>query len=651
MMPYTYVSLVGFQVMAVINPLLAIFDQLKDKDININRVCLLATNQTVELAKKIKDWLFNRNNITVDIRTISNSLVKTDNQLLPYDAMISNLKEDEQIIFNLSGGMNFQISSMLIDMTKNFQKFYMSYSEDNLVHLWQIENYSITKDIKIKLPNALPIEELLFLQGLSNLRLEQPKSIPNNNMYYWAKLSELEKFQPITIDDITFDTVLNRHNKFFFIKYQNDNDIDVLRKLIRIAEFKNVLQQLYDKMIIILSNNKLVQEQLSTESQNKIKVFDWNNQKDIGELVKLCSPPRKTTLLNNNAQKSFTNLSQKQHKKTLYMVLGQDPTNILKTIISHQPCDVCIFYTAGNPHIDIAKQLFSDPQKMKTIFNHNIHVQYIPISITGAEILAITPTTQDGSFVNITPGTKAHTAFLSIWAEKYGLNIYSTDKTQIKCINRNADIIDTKEPSLASILLWHTGKIIKPFNPNNPNNPNNNETLYKDFLNKLRELQAQNGSIKEFSLQNKNISDRQFGTFWERFIAWRLIQCGAQEVYQGLKFMWSEETQLQLSQKIKGRHLHKTEIDVVARFPYGLFVISCKSGNLENNSNKKDAIEIEACAKKFGRFAIPLKIDLQYDNEPKLIENVYKFGWRTIIDDEIMKSMLLECYKSRKTTL
>ena len=114
-----YISIVGTQIAAVFNPI----SVLEKENIAIDKVVLMATDKSEKYAKVIKTLLAAHSKIKaekVDIENISD-LDRTDNQQRPAAHEVLQKYSDEKhdlIIFNMAGGMNFQITLCAMQMVK-----------------------------------------------------------------------------------------------------------------------------------------------------------------------------------------------------------------------------------------------------------------------------------------------------------------------------------------------------------------------------------------------------------------------------------------------------------------------------------------------------------------------------------------------------
>jgi Holliday junction resolvase len=91
------------------------------------------------------------------------------------------------------------------------------------------------------------------------------------------------------------------------------------------------------------------------------------------------------------------------------------------------------------------------------------------------------------------------------------------------------------------------------------------------------------------------------GGFWfERVVARRFAEAGAEEVRINVKWAWPNDVQA---------YGHRDEVDVIARFGSSFFVISCKAGRRKRFKITTEAHNVEAVASRcIGRMAVPLLV-------------------------------------------
>jgi len=115
-------------------------------------------------AGKIKDYLItskNYNKDSIQILRISDDLLCHGN-LLPAHIQLERLiKDDKRVIFNIAGGMNFQVAAILYSISTPM--FDIVYPEDAGIHKATIDNGRMTDYTLLPLPHLVNV---LSMQGL-----------------------------------------------------------------------------------------------------------------------------------------------------------------------------------------------------------------------------------------------------------------------------------------------------------------------------------------------------------------------------------------------------------------------------------------------------------------------------------------------------
>jgi len=168
-----FVSIVGTQVMAVLNPLLA----LKNADYEIDNIDLfVTTNKTsVAHANTIKKFLREKcifPNTPVNIIEISDSLGKDVQGRQPVQTAIKSLLSGSDIAFNLAGGLNFQVAACVYELPE--EKCLFLYPDARNVHALRFDKGNPSFDDLLPLPDA---QDVLRLQGIE---FDDAKGAPAN---------------------------------------------------------------------------------------------------------------------------------------------------------------------------------------------------------------------------------------------------------------------------------------------------------------------------------------------------------------------------------------------------------------------------------------------------------------------------------------
>nr|MBP8626916.1 hypothetical protein [Syntrophorhabdales bacterium] len=282
-----FISLVGTQVMAELNPLLAIMNS-KEKP---GRIILLPTEKTLEKALTIKNFLVAKKlkgEEDMEVEIISkDSNPDTDGRRPAHEIVGEKVAGVGRFYFNIAGGMGFQIvySINVIDPEKCV---FLYPAREGVLQI------NLVKDgVKKKtLSNPDPVD-ILMLQGIKTEKggKEENKEADDLLKSFFRDI----KFDPDLIDKYTvaknvkiagihFVRIWNMGNVLRFltiIDKKNYNSEAILRKtreLIGFAYTREKLSELYDRSIGVITNNKLVAERLRTEGMGKIDVIEWHRQ-------------------------------------------------------------------------------------------------------------------------------------------------------------------------------------------------------------------------------------------------------------------------------------------------------------------------------------------------------------------------------------
>ena len=593
-----YVSLVGTQIMAVLNPLLCLIKRAQKPD----KVALLATVKSKSVADKIKDFLTQKGQYDaslIDVIEISDSLQTVDGKK-PAHEVIRDYREAE-IMFNIAGGMNFQIAACVLEL--DTQKTYFLYPEIEGIHEFRITDHTIARQ-KYALP---PSEDVLKLQGI-------PYKIHSNMQRHYDirkvcnKLStSMQKAitEHIEINDVIFDCMINNGNELRFLKVMEGYNLNAFRKVQVTAAGRDAFRELYHRNITIVSRNQNIEERAEKEALSKIKVIGKSEQ----ELLAFFNPHIK---IQSKISEPITikTGNQSDSNTELYTVLGTDISTTLIAIWSHKPKKVYILFT---PDVEGVVKLKDAIQNNCSLLPVS-EIAFYPVDIPGTKILDIIPTQGKDIAVNITPGTKSQTAFLSLWGKMHSATMWSV-VTHSQTLETVSSRFSKKELASPDPVTYLTLK----------------GALFSDKGISRNEL--------EKLAQESSTSD--IGTWFEKYVGYLTMRCGADDVRVRVRTQWS------WNEGEQREHIFMTDMDVIAQFKTNYLVIECKSGkpDLEN-----DIIQPQAGAKLFGRFGAPLLAYWQYDGEPYKHRNVDVIGRKTLEDTETMKAFIHNVLEGKRKT-
>jgi len=679
-----YVSLMGTQSIAVLNPLLS----LKENGEAPEGVILLATAQTQKRAESLRDHIvaagFEKS--AIDIQPVSLTL-ETDAEGRPAapEVLRELISAHQRIYFNIAGGLNFQIAACVRAVRPEDCVFL--YPESEGVHRFEIRDFRLSSETLLSLP---PVVDVLTIQNIVH-RLDTPKKrhpLMNKALSISGIRRPKNAVSNLVIGEVVFDLAINHGNGMKFIKaIQNIGKegrsqkrlLAEARKVIRIALNREDFGELYHRDIAVLTADPLIAERIETEGGGKVDVIHLKNLKKNNPLSCL---PLKMFLSGVPVAAPRADKTGKSPVETgeatppaLYAPIGTEILTTLIALWSHKPNTTVLFYTPQDPEANRHKESLASAKKILPAKQVHFH----PVDITGKGILDLPDPPAGNSAVNITPGTKGHAFFLTLWAMKHGMKIHSiAAKTHQLMEIPEGPARPLQAPAPVSFLKA-TGVGVISYGEDKERLIQNQDN-FKSVLRVLMAIANDPAlSISDFPL--KRIETRDFvGTpisgkkdqrlriteketrqpfyltidakdeWFERLVGFAMAECGAQDVQIRVRTSWRKETENHLKQKFQtGPRPHKTDIDVVARFQTTYYVVSCKSG--KNYSMKQTTAEADAVARLFGRFTIPMACFLRHDGPPRKDDNgIYIFGYQTLADAEALKGVIQQAADERRKT-
>ncbi len=258
--PEVFVSLVGTQVMAVLNPMLSLGDDLP------RRIVLLATKRTNDRAMTIHQYLANHKpDLDLKIVPVSSSL-KRDDFGPPVSTAVLNLvvsssADPGSMLFNLAGGMNFQVAGCVNVVHDERVRFV--YPESDGVHILSVRKSEVEDSI-------FPLPDPLDVLRLQNIPFEPCEGRP----YPSEILSQLNQTS-IKIGGVSFDAMVNNGNELRFVKLITaDHDeaecLILTRAVISLAFDRERFGELFHRKLAIVSDIDRVLERVDTEGGGKV---------------------------------------------------------------------------------------------------------------------------------------------------------------------------------------------------------------------------------------------------------------------------------------------------------------------------------------------------------------------------------------------
>lgn len=667
-------SIVGTQIMAVLSPACTLLEEEFNKE---GLLFLMATSRTIEVARKIEEFIASRyENVSVEVAHTSAGLEPEAPDLPPAHEVFAGFtsKIDDPVYFNVAGGMNFQIAAILYSIKEKLDRLRIVYPERYGVHVFKLEGTKLSYSTKHHVVSISTPEQIMDLQGLDWKPIES--GLPAN-FVKWARKNGLiiPPGISVNIGGNVFEHVFQKNNELYLIgKLLNVSKAETrlkrVRKLLDFSQDRHKTAELYHKSILILTDNPMVKEHLEKDSGGKIEIvmLDKNGHPGMNDFEKI-----KSFFTSNVLEMPSISLPKLEpiESKVVYTVLGKDPMPTLQALKSHKTGGARLIVTSGDSSIEnswhrIQKLIPSLPQK---------RLQKIPVSFNSHEILShVPPEPPEQLVVNITPGTKLQTAFLTIWAVIMGnIPVYSikTDDRFLRRIPDNARGPKRATPTPVEVLTVRMPDVDILRHGRDKGFILKNEKFYQQMLSFIKSIINSSdpqslidklcGRIPfvipdvlkcDFLGPSKSKMDISVlwegcsepiqwsllnNTWFEELVAYSIVCAGATNVHVNIK----------LGTDFNGNQHDFSEIDVVAGYENEIYVISCKSGK---DSEDSWIEEVNAVAKQFGRFAHAMLAKLAYLGEPTVAGNVVIFGPRTIVDPERMKEALKLAADIKRTT-
>lgn len=670
-----YISLIGNQPMAVINPLLAIAEQAEPPD----AIHLLGTaratagfNHALEfLNQRFGDGIIHLHEVSTDLESRHTVPV--------VQKVVRELTSSYggTIVYNLAGGMNFQNAACVQAIGDTPCLF--TYPEFDSIHVYAFGPKGFSHQVT-PLPNPVDVMSIQAIPCTSGKKTENVRLLMDAAAA--VKLKSLPKncLFNVNFGGIAFDLVWNSGNTMNFLKRVTHSlkfrDMQNAAMLDRIKT-----GQLYHREIHFLTQDTNLVERASLESLGKVNVLQYRNEKSTGkpDLVSLGTALLKAFMpYRRSAEPALLDACEKMNSPgrgdsdaTLVTFLGTHPAATLKSIWSRRPATLWMLYTAGNEQVE----------RLKASFDRHCHllpvnrVVFQKVDFTGASLLRIPGPSCTRLEVNVTPGTKSQTFFLTRWAMKNDADIFSLDnrdatvrttppgKVLPQRLPAPTDFLRLKGEAIKSAwggrekllgmeatleglirfiaLICEEGGKIEQF----PNaGPGRIEADGAVFY-----RQANNRGRIEFTGEPRAVVFSLSNNIWlEQLMGYMLLKCGAADVAVSTKVQWSAETQARLEKK-KQAFVHKNDYDVLAVMDGEYVMVECKSG--DDKPVKEMIAQSGGLARTLDRFTLPMLCRFNYHGQPKAENGVWVFGHCTLTDKAALKALIDEAFAGRRTTL
>lgn len=606
---------------------------------------------------------------------------------------------NQRVCLNVDGGLNYLIAA-IVPILEPYKPLYIQTSRDRAVILDCASGVWSRRP----LPKALPVSELLELQGVTatpagemhkdrcvdmpfrKYAREQGISLPDNS------LADVE------IGGVVFDLVWNPgNNRLHFFKdwrFRIDDDKERLareRELAKWSKDRTRCGDIHDKSVTVLVWNAKSEQRLLENSGGKITVVNiakgvnsGSDAEKLKNVLKVKLPRVRNAEWEEPEQAEFAPMQD----NTLVTAIGDNFITTFLAIASHKPDHVILCHDFTNPDIvRVAKRLaeYAPLLGLKSVRLANLPIE----GVHAARHLPEAAEPGARISVNITPGSKGQTMALSRWAHENGYATWSIYNAKRVCAalepapDRPDIPLDLWDPALVLKLL---GREIldEGTDQARQENPEALDALLA-FMRKLVSAGLDindafaNGYLRagEDSLKKKGENHLQLAFrgnkhgfrmprsgLFEQLCARALANAGATHIRANLKLPWDEEIEKALPPKyFDGGRPHSWEVDVLAVFRGDLINLSAKSYPLlpkakrdaviKEKGGRMDSLE-EACAEAcntgayLGTFALSLVSDLGASKSP-LEQKTTVVGWRELCQPEILADYIASLSRRKGT--
>jgi len=665
-----YVSIVGHQFMAALNPLLALLQPDRNGEISAEwqsgSIVLLATaGKSMKIARKLAEILGDSFKNKIRILPISTSLAAQPGHKPVQEMVLDVVKENSEaeVYFNIAGGIGFQSAASALALYGQRVKYL--YPELSSVHLYVPEG-GVLKRQEILPVRPLKIKKLLDFQGIEVSQSAGPGLLPVLS----APLEELGLTLPenvelnLKLNGIFFNVVSNYANTLRLLKVMEDVSTQEVREFMETVITRKGFGELFHYRIMVLTNRETTAERLRTESLGKIEVVQYRKGGVFNELLKIKinnffvpgpggGQEEKKICLQKTGDGVGTNL---------YAFLGRSVMPTLKAIWSHQAEKTYLFYTDDDERVNFFKnKLLVNQHKVPS------QLEFIPLSFHARELEEFSPLPGPELAVNVTPGTKSQGFFLARMAARHNGDIYSLDKGNLSPLSgcSKKKVVAPSVDDYLSIAVDSRKVEVKT-----PADKKRFRQSMKALLILFKRIKEGKGRIADFFGEQANFGgvslrreangftvtshNRRFyyrtrpNEWFEQLVGYVVTEnFDDAEVRIGVKTYWQVGSG---SGSVQGRKHFRSEGDVYAKTGSRYYMISCKAGKNMQVSQKVIAREVKSVAAALDRMVIPLLAILKYSGKPKQVEGVYVFGYKTLIDNEAFKALFAEAAKAVSST-
>lgn len=676
-MSYFFTSLVGHQLFGVINAILCATDN-KNKLYPLSGIKLYptadmtnpktgkTTKGTAHEAHIIKKFCEENNYPPVEI-------VEIDRLNNNYAQLVSDVTSNgDKILFNIEGGMNYAVSQYISALMQNSKDSALIITDGPACHTVNLNKGSLTEspdwDQTISIKELEP-QQILDIQG-TTYTLEPNDTNFVRYLKHWLKFLPAKSLTNASISGVTADVVWNSGgNHLSFLLEANNtgnpskdkNRLKRIRTVAQWASSKTQEKNIYDAKCYVLCESEAHKESLIRESRGKAVPIEaafgtCNGSSLLGPkqtVIRTMYPKFQNEIKRifaSNLKSEFISEKKRTNvlvdSNTLITALGTDVSSTLTAITSHvtncrvthkEVSSVIILCSS-----DLDNKAFSvkDALKKQKAFSR-LEIRIVGTDIKGRYIPFRLRLNDEATNVevNITPGTKGQTAFLTCFAELNHLKIWSINKSEISLLSPVDEVCSYPVTSFDPIsLLRVDDKLLNRSKVSNDDrqvisnilqeiNTSEGEYQLNDILNKngLSIEKVENRTEHYVFSLSQETEPYKLGDWFERVTLVGMSALRGSRAYTNVEVMRSD---------LNG---HIIEIDCLCSYGNMVLSVSCKAYYECTKENlllkiKAPMDEAVAFAKSVGRFCLPVICVLNKFDLPS-IKTIHKTGAKIAIID------------------
>ncbi|MDO5538020.1 MAG: hypothetical protein Q4F72_10890, partial [Desulfovibrionaceae bacterium] len=428
---YSFVSLVGRQIMGTLQHLLALLSEGRE----IASIRLLVSDEVGDTARRIEALCAQQRLRVCSYRFSTARRSGERSAAGACRAAMSDAERDgEKIIFNLDGGTNLGMVEALLQ-AGDFAAS-LALADRDGAYL-----YSSPEDKALVLPQPreLSPRALLALQGVEvrpRGRTGSERLFENECLRRKLDLPP-DRLTDVRVAGQPFDFVWNMGGNRLALLHFADSmtqDNSQAAKALKLARTRALAgwatsrdkSGFYDRDVFGVTFLPSTEAQLSNLGGGKIRVIRLHEDSDDGweEVQKAFRPRARANAGSPGLSSKASRTPVTVPDDCLVVVLGRSPNVTLAAINSHRKPNVVLCHTEDRDMQAMAGRVRND-----LLARGLAIVRLAPCHITGfdlADTLGV-PEHPESVTVNVSPGTKAQGAFLAMWARRHGCGLWAME--------------------------------------------------------------------------------------------------------------------------------------------------------------------------------------------------------------------------------